>query len=324
MRALKKLLTLGGLVVTTSPFCLAALAQGDFIDLEAEAAAREAAGSSVEVFDPYGDDTGSQAAPADPYGVQPAQSYPATTYGVGGTPAVGSVPGAFAAGPDAAPGSSAMGNLVLQVQQLQQEVMRLNGKVEEQANELRTLKDQSLQRYMDLDKRLSGADGASASAAAAATGTAAAAPAAPAPARPAPDSGGSAAAVQPGEKAAYDAAYSLVAGREFNAAVAAFRQFLIEYPGGRYAPNANYWLGELYLVSEPPDLEAARQAFALLISEYPEHPKVPDALYKLGVVQFMKGNREKAREYLDLVIAQYASSNSAVVKLARDYIAENY
>ena len=33
--------------------------------------------------------------------------------------------------------------------------MRLNGKVEEQAHELRTLKEQSLQRYVDLDKRLS-------------------------------------------------------------------------------------------------------------------------------------------------------------------------
>ena len=38
----------------------------------------------------------------------------------------------------------------------------------------------------------------------------------------------------------------------------------------------------------------------------------------------MKGNREKAREYLDRVIREYGSSNSSAVKLARDFIAENY
>ena len=36
---------------------------------------------------------------------------------------------------------SELGNLFLQVQQLQQEVMHLNGKVEEQSHELTTLKE---------------------------------------------------------------------------------------------------------------------------------------------------------------------------------------
>ncbi len=52
---------------------------------------------------------------------------------------------------------SDQGRLYLQIQQLQQEVMRLNGKLEEQAYELNTLKEQSLQRYIDLDKRIGGA-----------------------------------------------------------------------------------------------------------------------------------------------------------------------
>ncbi|MCB1845121.1 MAG: tol-pal system protein YbgF, partial [Halioglobus sp.] len=129
---------------------------------------------------------------------------------------------------------------------------------------------------------------------------------------------------QPGEQAAYDAAYGLVVGRQFDQAIPAFQQFLRDYPGSRYSANAHYWLGELYLVLNPPDLEASRQSFALLISEYPDNPKAPDALYKLGKVQFMKGNREKAREYLDRVISQYGATDSAVAKLARDFISENY
>jgi tol-pal system protein YbgF len=129
---------------------------------------------------------------------------------------------------------------------------------------------------------------------------------------------------QPGEASAYRAAYALVQGRQFDKAISAFQQFLQRFPGGLYAANAHYWLGELYLVKEPPDLEASRQSFVLLLAEYPDNSKAPDALYKLGKVQFMKGNREKAREYMDLVISQYGSTNNAVVKLAREFIAQNY
>jgi tol-pal system protein YbgF len=106
--------------------------------------------------------------------------------------------------------------------------------------------------------------------------------------------------------------------------VNSFRAFLEQYPFGRFAPNAHYWLGELYLVAEPPDPELARQSFKLLLDQYPEDPKVPDALYKLGRVHFIKGNRDRSREYLDRVIAQYGDENHPAAQLARDFIDENF
>ena len=298
MGYLDKLLVAGGLVVMTGPLCIGIAAQ-DYVDLEAERAATAAAAT----------------APADPYGARPAQAYPATSYGVRNAPAANSAGTPAGAPPaPAAPQSSGqnLGNLFYQIQQLQQEVMRLNGRVEEQAHELRMLKEQSLERYVDLDKRLS------AGAAAAGSGGSATSAAAPV------SSGGMPAAEQRGESEAYRAAYALVRDQQFDQAVQAFRQFLRDYPDGKYAPNAHYWLGELYLVVQPPDLEAARQSFTLLLNQYPDNSKAPDALYKLGKVQFMKGNRAGAREYLDRVISQYGSSNSSAVKLARDFIAENY
>ena len=141
---------------------------------------------------------------------------------------------------------------------------------------------------------------------------------------PFPTAGTAPVAAQAGEAEAYRAAYALVQSQRFDQAVTAFQQFRQDYPAGKYAPNAYYWLGELYLVVQPPDLESSRQAFTLLLSQYPDNSKAPDALYKLGKVQFMKGNREKAREYLDEVISRYGSTNSSAVKLARDFIAENY
>jgi tol-pal system protein YbgF len=299
-----------------------------YVDVEAERAAAQAAG------DGYNSNPGSASAPADPYGAQPTQAYPATSYGVNNAPAAPTsvapassnpaqattAPAPAAMGGEAQSGSQ-LGNLYLQVQQLQQDVMRLNGKVEEQAYELNTLKEQSLQRYVDLDKRLGGAGaqpGATAAPGASAAPTEAIDAAAPVARTANPG------VEQPGEATAYQSAYALVQGRQFSQAIPAFQRFLQQFPDGAYAANAHYWLGELYLVKEPPDLEASRQSFAILLSQYPDNSKAPDALYKLGKVQFMKGNREKAKEYLDLVITQYQGTNDAVVKLARDFIAQNY
>ncbi|HEY6131495.1 MAG TPA: tol-pal system protein YbgF [Halioglobus sp.] len=326
-----------GLVILTGPLCFMASAQG-YVDLEAERAAANAAGRSS--------DTGANSNnTADPYGARPAQAYPATSYGVSNAPTAPSgVAPATAAPAAAAPppvagsqsGASDAGSLFLQIQQMQQEIMRLNGMVEEQQYELNTLKEQSLQRYMDLDKRLGGSGaqppstpttGGPASQTARPAGERSDAIDASAPvAAPIAGVGGrtSTAAAQPGEASAYNAAYALVQGRKFDQAIPAFQQFLKRYPDGEYAANAHYWLGELYLVKEPPDLEASRQSFALLLSQYPDNSKAADALYKLGKVQFLKGNREKAREYLDLVIKQYEGTNNAVVKLAKDFIAQNY
>lgn len=306
----------------------------DYVDVEAERAAAQAAGVSSS-----GTNSTVSAAVNDPYGAQPAQAYPATSYGVSNAPAaadsiapVSSAPApgtASTAVSGSSRGDSNLGNLFLQIQQLQQEVMRLNGKVEEQAHELSTLKEQSLQRYMDLDKRLGSGSAAPASnesstqTSSPGGGTEGIDAAAPLGAQAAPQNTTTAVEI-PGEADAYRAAYALVEGRQFEQAVPAFQQFLQTYPDGVYAPNAHYWLGDLYLVNTPPDLEASRQSFALLLSQYPGSSKAPGALYKLGKVQFLKGNREKAKEYLDLVITEYGGTNNAVVKLARDFIAQNY
>ena len=203
-----------------------------------------------------------------------------------------------------------VGDLFVRVQELRQEVMRLNGLVEEQANEIRTLKEQSLERYMDLDRRLAGG-GASAS-------MPVSGGAKPSEARM---QAGDVSAEQPGEGDAYRAAYALVRSQEFDDAVTSFKQFLQRYPDGRYAPNAHYWLGELYLVVKPAAPELARQSFTLLLDEYPDNAKVPDAMYKLGQVHYVKGNRDRAREYLNRVIREHG--DAAAASLAREFIDQN-
>ncbi len=211
---------------------------------------------------------------------------------------------------DPAPQDSNLGELFYQMQIMQQEVMELRGKVEELEYELRQLKQQSLERYVDIDRRLSQGGGGGDTGGTG--GTASKPPVSTQPRELA------------GEANAYRSAYSQVRSQQFNGAIVAFKQFLQDFPDGKYAANAHYWLGELYLVIVPADLEMARREFGLLLEQYPDNTKAPDAMYKLGKVYFEKGNAEKAREYMDRVISEFGSGTSSAVKLARDFLRQHY
>ena len=277
----------------------------EYIDVEAEreAARREAVVSTT----PPAVDSGS----ADTGAIRPYSGQTTAVVPVDAGSTTSPVPS----------GAGDVGDLVVQVQQLQEEVRRLNGQVEEQAAQLRRLKEQGLERYIDIDRRLAELSGSLQG-----TGSGPAAPNQGSIGQLTFGGGAAAEAPQqapkPGEEAAYQAAYGNVKARNFPVAVDAFQGFLASYPFGRYAPNAHYWLGELYLVVKPPDPELARQSFKLLLDQYPDNPKVPDALYKLGKVHYLKGNSERSREYLDRVTETYPGHPAS--QLALDFIADNF
>ncbi len=209
-------------------------------------------------------------------------------------------------------------SLALRVQQLEEEIRRLNGLVEEQASLLMRLQDQSLERYVEMDRRLA-AIGTADPSVVIEGGEETDSPALD-DTVPSVNVPVAVAEVQPGEREAYQSAYGLVRERQFEAAVDAFNTFLASYPFGRFAPNAHYWLGELYLVIEPVDPESARQNFQLLLDQYPNDRKVPDALYKLGRVHALKVNVDRSKEYLNKVIADYGAEQHPAAQLARDFL----
>lgn len=215
--------------------------------------------------------------------------------------------GAYVGGGSTTP-SSAEGMLFMQLQQMQDEITQLRGMVEVQQNEIDQLKREGLERYQDLDRRLSAAplsgsptnQNSPAAGAIDASGT---------PARPAPTSNEGQAADPAKEKLYYDAAFDLIKAKDFDKASQAFAAFLRRYPNSQYAGNAQYWLGEVNLAKG--DLQSAGQAFARVSQAYPDHSKVPDSLYKLADVEQRLGNADRARGILQQVVAQYPSSSAA-------------
>ena len=230
-------------------------------------------------------------------------SYPPAGYGTNG---------AYAGGAASAP-ASAQGMLFNQLQQMQDQISRQQGVIEELQNQVARMKQESLERYQDLDRRIgsgvapaatpenSSAGGDASAAAGAAAGAGAAAAQAPA------------ASSEPGdpakEKLYYDAAFDLIKAKDFDKASQAFTAFLRKYPNSQYAGNAQYWLGEVNLAKG--DLQAAGQAFAKVSQLYPKHAKVPDSLYKLADVERRLGHTDKVKGILQQVVAQYPGTSAA-------------
>ncbi|MDK8464206.1 tol-pal system protein YbgF [Marinobacter sp. SS13-12] len=209
--------------------------------------------------------------------------------------------------------SQANAELFYMIQQLQGELRRLQGRVEEQQNLIDRLTKQSRDRYIDLDQRILKLSEKVAEA--------------PAPSSAASDSdaGGGSSGVktriyrQPSddERRAYDKVQTLIhQDKNYDQAINGLYDFIDEYEEGDLTVNAYYWLGEVYLVEN--QLEQARQAFTIVATRYGDHRKAPDAVYKLGVTLDRLGNKDQARSRMETVVEDYPDTSAA--KLAQKYL----
>jgi len=218
--------------------------------------------------------------------------------------------------------NSAGSDMFNRIQLMQEEIRDLRGAVEELTHELQQLKKRQMDDYQDLDSRLSAGPG-------------------PAPAtNPAPavqeeaeldpilaaaQSGGGGqtqSTPAPGSSAdelqSYTAAYDLLKNRKIDAAVEAFNAHLKLYPDGKYAANAHYWLGEIYLLQN--NLGAAETSFATVVNNFTTDRKSPDAMFKLGRVYHLQGQTAKAKAMLERAV----NTNSSAAALAQAYLQENF
>lgn len=201
---------------------------------------------------------------------------------------------------------SGQAQLFMQLQQLQNQVAQLQGQLEEQQMQIKQLQQESLERYQNLDKRLTEGAGQTSTASKNSGAIDASAPVTP----PAPTTPSTPADPEK-EKVYYDAAFGLIQKKDYPKAAQAFTAFLNKFPNSQYAGNAQYWLAEVNLAQG--DTQAASDNFNKVLQQYPKHPKVPDAMYKLGDVQQRLGNKAKAKELYNDVISKYPYSSAATL-----------
>ncbi|MFT4060010.1 MAG: tol-pal system protein YbgF [Legionella sp.] len=212
-------------------------------------------------------------------------------------------------------------SLIDKIQSLQQEVQELRGQLEVQAHDLKLLQQQQIAFYKDLDSRLSGGTAAKAAT----------------PGKPAMDLSVGGAKEPASRKAApvaqnnkvisvptptpvskanpadeqisYLAAYELVKNRRYDDALNAMNQFAQKYPAGGYTANAQYWLGELYLVKK--EYASAVDHFNIVLQQFPASSKSAASMLKVGYAYAAMGNRQEAQKYLQQVVRAYPNTPTA-------------
>jgi tol-pal system protein YbgF len=84
---------------------------------------------------------------------------------------------------------------------------------------------------------------------------------------------------------------------------------LADWPQGRLAPNARYWLGECHYAQG--DFREAFMEFRQGINDYPSSAKAPDYLLKMAYCQSRLGDGPGAMESMRLLLDRYPESDSA-------------
>lgn len=205
-------------------------------------------------------------------------------------------------------------DLLNQMTQLRTELQQMRALVEQLQNENEQLKQSAKDQYLDLDGRLNRIEGG----AVPSTPTPNSAPVTPAAASATPSAperapsvhGDVGAMAQSGdERAAYNVAFDALKGGNYADAAQLFLSFLELYPNGAYTPNALYWLGESYYVTQ--NYQLAGQQFRTLLERYPTHDKAAGSLLKLGLAEYGLGKVDEAERTLNDVVTRYPGSDVA-------------
>lgn len=182
-------------------------------------------------------------------------------------------------------------NMPQEISRLQQEVAELRGQLQQQQHATEQLTKQ-LAAMLQSNQN---------------TATAAAV-------APMPASSASSAAVSAdvAEATTYQKAFSLLAKRDYVGAKQGFTNYLAHFDGGKFVPDAHYWLGEINLQDK--QYKAAEKEFDTVLKQYPNAGKVPDARLKLAIIHAAQGNVAQAKK--ELMEIKRQSPNSTAAQLA--------
>jgi tol-pal system protein YbgF len=215
--------------------------------------------------------------------------------------------------------------LIERVQTLQKEIQDLRGQLEVQAHELKTLKDQQLTFYKDLDSRIVSGKATATKPSYDVNATKVATPTIPTSqinkAVPvATNSKNSSTLVVPNpastsrtnpadEQISYLAAYELVKNKRYDDGIKAMQSFVQKYPQGGYSANAQYWLGELFMVKK--EYPKAIEHFDVVLHKFPSSSKSAASMLKAGYAYAASGNNQEAKKRLQEVIKTYPGTSTA-------------
>ena len=218
--------------------------------------------------------------------------------------------------------SQGLVDLLLRLESLQKEVQQLRGDVETQAHIVNELKRSQRDLYVDIDRRILQLErNGSASkniplkntvpGIASGQSTTTGATQSPPPKTSGP------LASQPAvkqvdpvkEQKAYQKAFDLLRELRYEQAIKAYREFIKNYPNGRYAHIAQYWLSEASYAQR--HFKQAIKDYQDLVNNYPNSPKLAEALLKISYSYYELGKKNVALENAKKLLRLYPNTTAA-------------
>jgi len=193
--------------------------------------------------------------------------------------------------------SQTLVEMLTRLDQLQKEMQRLAGDIELINHKITGITKRQRDLYVDLDRRISQIEKASATSQQSVGGAAASLTASGA-------SGSS-----DGARKAYEKAFQYLKDRRYDKAISEFQAFLRKYTNTNYANKAQYWLGEANYVQQ--NYIVALSEFTKVIARYPKSAKRPDAMLKMGYIYDTLGKKDKSIKILKDIIAQFPDATAA-------------
>jgi tol-pal system protein YbgF len=117
------------------------------------------------------------------------------------------------------------------------------------------------------------------------------------------------------EQRLYDSTLALYRKEKYEDAITGFKNFIKKYPKSPLADNAQYWIGESYMILK--QYEQAILAFQRVIKKYPKGNKVPNAILRQALAFYEIKDKTSAKLLLKKLIKKYPKSNEAKIAKAK-------
>jgi tol-pal system protein YbgF len=112
----------------------------------------------------------------------------------------------------------------------------------------------------------------------------------------------------------FEAALTMLAKAQYDAARVAFRSFADMYPNDELAPQAVYWVGDIAFVQK--DYPTAARAFAEELKKYPESQRAADSMLKLGQSLLAMNQKKEGCRALATLPNQYPAASKSITDQA--------
>ncbi len=211
--------------------------------------------------------------------------------------------------------SQGLMDMLVKIENLQSELQILRGELELHTHQLNEIKQRQRDLYVDIDRRLlrlerNGPGPGSAGATGSTTGSAISAGVeATTTVKTTTPAAGTGQTDFAAEQKAYQKAFDLLRELRYEQAVTAFNGFITQFPKGRYAHIAQYWIGEANYAQRI--FKQAIKDYQKLIDTYPNSPKLAEAMLKIGYSQYELKKFKAAETTLKQLTKNYPGTTEA-------------